>query len=106
MTKIYVDCIKNDKWTNKPAKGRIIQNQIILLQISSELRHDTLSISNKVDTASNLHHANTSVTCPCNVKPLGLHFNIEKLGCTKVYMLFLFLFQDIDHGYSLEPPLG
>ena len=43
MTKIYVDRIKNDNWTNKQAKGRIIQNQIKLLQISSELRHETLS---------------------------------------------------------------
>ena len=43
-------------------------------------------------------------TCPCNVYPLEPHFYIEKLGFVGVYLFFLFLLQNIDCGYSLEPP--
>ena len=43
-------------------------------------------------------------TCPCNVCPLKPHFYIVKLGYAGVYLFFLFLFQNIDCGYSLEPP--
>ena len=42
--------------------------------------------------------------CPCNVHPLTPHFYIVKLGFTGVYIIFLFLLQSIDCGYSLEPP--
>ena len=40
-------------------------------------------------------------TCPCNVYPLEPHLYIAKLGYAGVY---LFLLQNIDCGYSLEPP--
>ena len=43
-------------------------------------------------------------TCPCNVYPLKPHFYIVKLGYAGVYLFFLFLLQNIDCGYSLEPP--
>ena len=43
-------------------------------------------------------------TCPCNVYPLEPHFYIVKLGFAGVYLFFLFLLQNIDCGYSLEPP--
>ena len=36
--------------------------------------------------------------------PLQSHFYIEKLGYAGVYLFFLFLLQNIDCGYSLEPP--
>ena len=44
------------------------------------------------------------ITCPCSVYPLEPHFYIAKLGYAGVYLFFLFLFQNIDCGYSLEPP--
>ena len=44
-------------------------------------------------------------TCPCNVYPLEPHFYIAKLGYAGVYLFFLFLFQNIDCGYSLETVL-
>ena len=44
------------------------------------------------------------ITCPCELYPLTPHFYIVKLGCTGVYIIFLFLLQNIDCGYSLEPP--
>ena len=43
-------------------------------------------------------------TCPCNMYPLKPHFYIAKLGYGGVYLFFLFLLQNIDCGYSLEPP--
>ena len=42
-------------------------------------------------------------TCPCNEHPLTPHFYIVKLGFTGVYIIFLFLLQNIGCGYSLEP---
>ena len=43
-------------------------------------------------------------TSPCNVYPLKPQFYITKLGYARVYLFFLFLLQNIDCGYSLEPP--
>ena len=44
-------------------------------------------------------------TCLYNFDPRKPHFYIVKLGFTGVYTLFfLFLFESIDCGYSLEPP--
>ena len=43
-------------------------------------------------------------TSSSNVYPLTPHFYIVKLGFTGVYIIFLFLLQNIDRGYSLEPP--
>ena len=42
------------------------------------------------------------LTCPCNVDPLTPHFYVVKWGLQE-YTFFLFLFQNIDCGYSLEP---
>ena len=42
-------------------------------------------------------------TCPCDVYPLEPHLYIEKLGFAGVYLFFLFLLQNIDCGYMLEP---
>ena len=47
---------------------------------------------------------NIRKTCPCKVYPLKPHIYIEKLGYAGVYLFFLFLLQNIDCGYSLEPP--
>ena len=44
------------------------------------------------------------ITSPCNEHPFTPHFYIEKVGFTRVYIFFLFLLQNIDCGYSLEPP--
>ena len=43
-------------------------------------------------------------TCPCNEYPPKPHFYIANLGYAGVYLFFLFLLQNIDCGYSLEPP--
>ena len=39
-----------------------------------------------------------------NVDPLKPHFYIVKLGFTGVYIIFLIFAQNMDCGYSLEPP--
>ena len=43
-------------------------------------------------------------TCPCNVYTLKPHFYIEKMGFAGVYLFFSFVIQNIECGYSLEPP--
>ena len=43
-------------------------------------------------------------TYPCNEYPFKPHFYIAKLGYAGVYLFFLFLLQNIDCGYWLEPP--
>ena len=43
-------------------------------------------------------------TCLYNADPLKPHFYIVKLGFTRVYIIFLISAQNIDCGYSLEPP--
>ena len=43
-------------------------------------------------------------TCLYNTDPLKPHFYIVKLGFTGVYIIFLISAQNIDCGYSLEPP--
>ena len=52
-------------------------------------------------------HANLSLyitkACPYNVD-LKPHFYIVKVGFTGVYISFLISAQNIDYGYSLEPP--
>ena len=40
-----------------------------------------------------------------NFDPIKPHFYIVKLGFTGVYIIFLISVQNIDCGYSLEPPL-
>ena len=39
-----------------------------------------------------------------NFDPLKPHFYIVKLGFTGVYIIFLISAQNIDCGYSIEPP--
>ena len=52
----------------------------------------------------NIQNRYITKTCPCNVYPLEPHFYIAKLGYAGVYLFFLYLLQNIDCGYSLEPP--
>ena len=43
-------------------------------------------------------------TCLYNIDSLKAHFNIVKLGFTGIYIIFVISAQNIDCGYSLEPP--
>ena len=47
---------------------------------------------------------NIRETCLYNFDPLKPHFYIVKLGFTGVYIIFHISAQNIDCGYSLEPP--
>ena len=47
---------------------------------------------------------NITKTCLYNFDPLKSHFHIVKLGFTGVYIIFLISAQNIECGYSLEPP--
>ena len=48
----------------------------------------------------------TCAPCPRNFDPLKPNFYIVKGGFTGVYIIFLTSAQNIDCGYSLEPPRG
>ena len=55
---------------------------------------------------SNKRHLQRTITKTClyNFDPLKPHFYIIKLGFTGVYIIFfLFLLENIDCGYPLEP---
>ena len=49
-------------------------------------------------------YPNIRKTCLYNFDPLKPHFYIVKLGFTGVYIIFVISAQNIDCGYSLEPP--
>ena len=66
-------------------------------------------IANFPDQPSEIHclikkFATITKTCLYNVDPLKAHFYIVKLGFTGVYIILLISAQNIDCGYSLEPP--
>ena len=60
-----------------------------------------MPLSSKVFICFVLHIAKT---CLYNFDPLKPHFYIVKLGFIGVYIIFLTFAQNIDCGYSLEPP--
>ena len=47
---------------------------------------------------------NITKTFPCNVYPIEPYFYIVKMGYAGVYLFFVFLLQNLDCGYMLEPP--
>ena len=53
----------------------------------------------------NFRPPNIRITGPCDLYPLAPHFYIVKLGFAGVYIIFLFLLQNIDCGCALEPHL-
>ena len=57
-----------------------------------------------VQSGAILKNTHIMKTSPCNVYPLTPPLYIVKLGFTGVYIIFLFLLQNINCGYSLEPP--
>ena len=51
-----------------------------------------------------LWHFHITKTCLYSFDPFKPHFYIVKLGFTGVFIIFLISAQNIDCGYSLEPP--
>ena len=66
--------------------------------------HLSFGFSIRSDTNQGLKPLVIIITCACNEYPLTPHFYIVKLGFTGVYIIFLFLLQNIDRGCSLAPP--
>ena len=56
------------------------------------------------DTRNLAAHNSITKTRLYKFDPLQPHFYIVKLGFTGVYIIFLILLNNIDCGYSLEPP--
>ena len=57
----------------------------------------------QVITKTRLYNFDPILT-PINFDPIKPHFHIVKQGFTGVCIIFLFLLENIDCGYSLEPP--
>ena len=74
----------------------------MVLCIACAKIHITFNLINMLDVEIDTAHQ--FKTCPCNEYPLNPHFYIVKVGYAGVYLFFLFLLQNIDCGYSLEPP--
>ena len=74
----------------------------------SALQTETDTSANSVDPDETAHDGssqdNITKTYLYNFDPLKPHFYIVKLGFTRVYIIFLISAQNIDCGYSLEPP--
>ena len=87
------------------SNDRIFHCDNVNLLPSVHERHNQMQIMyyNKCYTYA-FNFETITKTCPCNVYPLEPHFYIVKLGFAGVYLFFLFLLQNIDCGYSLEPP--
>ena len=69
-------------------------------------KQDLAFQTNKLKIKGNVkpHFQTITKTCLYNFYPLKPHFYIVKLGFTGVYIIFLISAQNIDCGYSLEPP--
>ena len=86
---------KNNVWlilVNLSRKSMVIQETRVSYTIN--YMYPTLSLFVQYITK----------TCLYNFDPLEPHFYIEKLGFTGVYIILLIFVQNIDCGYSLEPP--
>ena len=73
----------------------------------TDVRHSYSCITCKITRPEKLRIIITK-TSQCNEHSLTPHFYIVKLGFTGVYffVVFLFLLQNIDCGYSLQPTIN
>ena len=80
-----------------------LKHQLILLyKLSFTTDDEERQLRQK--TNNKIKSKDIRITCPGNIYPPIPHFYIAKLGYARVYLFFLFLLQNIDCGYSLEPP--
>ena len=81
---------------------------IVCIIIFSDVTTDVAkrNINVMTSTFSTYHKKRKTITKTYlyNFDPLKPHFYIVKLGFTGVYIIFLISTQNIDCGYSLEPP--
>ena len=61
-------------------------------------------IGNQTKKMHRKSHNHITKTCLYNFDPIKPDFYIVKLGFTGVYIILLISAQNIDCGYSLEPP--
>ena len=101
-THISASVSENDKNESQFCNGKYVwvndKTDVFLNELQSE------SIKQQLNNIFDSITQAIRITCPCNEHPLTPHFYIEKVGFTRVYIFFLFLLQNIDCGYSLEPP--
>ena len=79
ILQFWVDCLQSSHSIHTPKFPSLAESRMVLFQAITK-------------------------TCLYNFDPLKPHFYIVKLGFTGVYIIFLISAQNIDCGYSLEPP--
>ena len=72
------------------------------LSLKTEISEDAMELPQYRSTAFARHYI--TKTYLYNFDPLKPHFYIVKLGFAGVQVIFLISAQNIDCGYSLEPP--
>ena len=93
--KIFASPIRTNKDQNFTCK------QLSVCPLQKNFLRKKKSLSERVfkpDSCTSGKHVYEEYT------PIEPHFYLEKLGFAGVYLFFLFLLQNIDCGYSLEPP--
>ena len=90
---------KCPSWTNQ--RGRITVEIISVSIFTKDMRQ---SWGLNMQPWSEVRLLYITKTYLYNFDPLKPHFYIVKLGFTVVYIIFLISAQNIDCGYSLEPP--
>ena len=66
--------------------------------------YSKMSYAEMKTQSANVKYIAITKTCLYNVYPLKPNFYIVKLGFAGVYIIFLISAENIDCGYSLEPP--
>ena len=112
----YLNLTKNIKNIHKAPTAQNIKHQkirlfiilifgVVWLEFFQVMHFFKLGGMQMCNTNANPpYKLNIRKTCPCSEYPLKPHFYIVKLGFAGVYLFFLFLLQNIDCGYTLEPP--
>ena len=97
-------------WSNTASNANVknwpykVKEKFAVLELSHFCNPDNMYSFKHVLSNINEKCMNIRKTCPCKVYPLKPHVYIVKLGYAWVYLFCLFLLQNIDCGYSLEPP--
>ena len=70
----------------------------------TSLRTRECTVAGKLKSSCNPKRSESTTCSEDACETVIPHFYIAKLGYAGVYLFFLFLLQNIDCGYSLEPP--